>query len=145
MWCFYFSDLVSNRKYVDILCTLWWTPKYNINSQYVTGCPISQSWLYFLPFSRTNFIQNAKVGGALINSENLLHDRQKNFENLSEKMVKIKVNSQYWLLRHPVWSDENNVQFIVYYSINSRKWKNHIKIETLIIWKTALVCTKKQA
>ena len=35
----------------------------------------------FLPFSRTKFIQNAKVGGVLKNSRNLLHDRHKNFEN----------------------------------------------------------------
>ena len=56
---------------------------------------------------------------------------------------KCRINSQYML-----WSDEKlkttYVQFIVYYSINSRKWKNHIKIETLIIWKIALVCTKNK-
>ena len=56
---------------------------------------------------------------------------------------KCRINSQYML-----WYDKKlkntYVQFIVYYSINSRKWKNHIKIETLIIWKIALVCTKNK-
>ena len=46
-----------------------------------TGCPVKLFPLYYLLFCRLLLIQNAKVGTFLKNSENLLHDGQKNFEN----------------------------------------------------------------
>ena len=46
-----------------------------------TGCPVKLFPLCYLLFCRLLLIQNAKVGTFLKNSENLLHDRHKNFEN----------------------------------------------------------------
>ena len=70
----------------------------------------------------------------------------KNSYHIHRYTLYLVVNTKIWI-KFSVCYDQmkNYVQFIVYYSINSRKWKNHIKIETLIIWKIALVCTKKQA
>ena len=46
-----------------------------------TGCPVKLFQLCNLLFYRLLLIQIAKVGTFLKNSENLLHDRHKNFEN----------------------------------------------------------------
>ena len=46
-----------------------------------TGCPVKLFPLCNLLFCRLLLIQITKVGTFLKNSENLLHDRHKNFEN----------------------------------------------------------------
>ena len=57
-----------------------WQNRLQVFSQ-STGCPVKLFPLCNLLFCRLLFIQIAKVGTFLKNSENLLHDRHKNFEN----------------------------------------------------------------
>ena len=59
---------------------LFWVKKFCGFLTY-TGCPISLSTLCFWHFSWTKLILNVKVEDVFKNSENLLHDCHKNFEN----------------------------------------------------------------